>query len=338
MLSIKYGFKIFSISLIFSVSLSCDDGTNKQTEKITNSSFILSDYFDRKIQFNAETKRIIPLYYGECEIITALGAKDKVVGVGLLPQKSIPTYSYILDNYFPHIYEIPVVGGGPISIEKLLQLNPDVVLIDQRVEILNQMGKYKIKSFAIFPRNINDILDNIIIIGKISNKEDNAKILSDSLRNLLKFIKTKTTLLPRSDIPKVYYIWNSLLNTVNDSVHNEIFDVCGGVNVIKNEMPSAYTLTISLENLYKWNPDFIIIRDRSDLSINDILNDKNLKELKAVKNKTVFKEHNGWRGYKIETFFGIIEKSKWFHEELFKDINADNEYKKFLSLIDLFNK
>lgn len=335
-------FKLYS-TLIFLIlllifCLSCGTSTDKQNINNTDSLIVIRDYFNRDIQINSQINRIVPIYYGECEIITSLGAKNKIVGVGLLPQNSNPPYSNILDKFFPEIFKLPIVGDGSINFEKLIQLQPDIVLIDNRAEILKQTDKFKIKTFAIFPRTFNDILKSINIIGNIVHKEQNAKILTDTLTNILNTIRNKSVLLPKSEIPKVYYVWNNLLTTVNDTVHNEIFEICGSINVLKNEFPSAYSLTISLENLYKWNPDFIIIRDRSNLSVNDILNNENLKQLKAVKNNNVYKEHIGWRGYRIETFFGIIEKSKWFHEELYYDINPEIEYQKFLNLIGKFNK
>lgn len=326
----------FSIILMF--CLSCGTATDKQNIINTDSSIVIKDYFNRDIQINSQINRIVPIYYGECEIITALGAKNKIVGVGLLPQNSNPSYSNILDKFFPEIFKLPIVGDGSINFEKLIQLQPDIVLIDNRAEILKQTDKFKIKTLAIFPRTFNDILKSINILGNIVHKEQNAKILTDTLTNILNTIRNKSVLLPKNEIPKVYYVWNNLLTTVNDTVHNEIFEICGSINVLKNEFPSAYSLTISLENLYKWNPDFIIIRDRSNLSVNDILNNENLKQLKAVKNNNVYKEHIGWRGYRIETFFGIIEKSKWFHKELYNDINPEIEYQKFLNLIGKFNK
>jgi iron complex transport system substrate-binding protein len=150
-------------------------------------------------------------------------------------------------------------------------------------------------------------------------------------------VKDKTGALQPADLPSLYYVRADLLTTVGDEGHNEIFRICGGKNVVTNAA-SPYSVKVSLENLYGWDPEVIIIRDRSPLSVADVLSDPRLGNLKAVKSKRVYKEHPGWMEYRLETPFGILEKAKWLHPALFDDLNPETEFQSFVNLLREFNR
>jgi iron complex transport system substrate-binding protein len=95
---------------------------------------------------------------------------------------------------------------------------------------------------------------------------------------------------------------------------------------------------VSLENVYSWNPDVIIIRDAAPLSPNDFYNDPKWRGINAVIDKRIYKEHANWSGYRIETFFGLMEKAKWLNPNLFDTLDPEQEYEHFFALVASLNK
>lgn len=303
-----------------------------------NSSIQINDYFGRSVSLNKPAERIIPTYYTEAEILCALGAKNRIVGIGFIHKDAKSPQSYILAKYMPEIYTLPQIGRGrELNIETIISLKPDLVICENQQEVVQHLESLGIKTIAIFPQKINDVFTEIKILGNLINHQTQAGKLINFLKQNTEKIRERTANLPESSLPTVYYVRSDLLTTVSDEGHNEIFRISGGRNVVKSSF-SPYSVNISLENLLQWNPDIIIIRDRSPLTVDDILQDSRLANIAAVKQKKVFKEHDGWIEYRIESVLGIIEKAKWFHPELFQDVSAEEEFKKLEGLIIEFNR
>ena len=54
-------------------------------------------------------------------------------------------------------------------------------------------------------------------------------------------------------------------------------------------------------------------------------------------NRKVYQETFSWTEFRIGMFFGMIEKAKWLHPELFHDINPQREYEQFENLFHSFS-
>ncbi|MBK8370336.1 MAG: ABC transporter substrate-binding protein [Saprospiraceae bacterium] len=330
--------QVRNILLLIILSLISCKQQPKSIEVIHSNSIEIKDFFNRTIILPPFVNKIVPLYYSECEILTALGAKNKIVGVGLPYNSSTPDYFPILKDFAPEIFKLPQVGAsGNVNLESLFKIKPDLVLSDNNILTINQIENY-FKIISIFPHRYSDIFDHIKTIGKIVGKNSEAKILSDTLTHMLTKVKAIANNISLIDYKKLYYVRSDLLTTLNDSIHNEIFNICGGHNILEKDFPNSFSFQISIELLLKHNPDIIVIRDRSNLNVNDILNDRRLIHLKAVKNKNIFKEHNAWKEYRLESIFGIIEKAKWFHPKEFASLNPNKEYEMFLNLIKKNNE
>jgi iron complex transport system substrate-binding protein len=322
------------ILFIFIAVLHC----SSKKSKVKND-LIIRDYFGRLVSIPDNTDRILTLYYGEAEIICALGAKKKIVGVGHFPNNKEFTPSYILTEFMPEIDDLPKVWSGhALNLEKVMALNPQLVIADNRLKAINRLEALGIPTFAIFPQKFDDVFLSIKNIGRIIQYEQRSEKIIDLLSVLIQRVKAKTDSLPDNELVSLYYVRKDLLTTVNDTVHNEIFRISGGRNVVENSFLPAFSVKVSLENIYQWNPEVIIIRDRSHLNVSDIMNDPLLSNISAVKNKRVFKEHKCWIEFRLESAFGIAEKSKWMHPDLFADIDPDYEHQEFINLIREFNR
>jgi iron complex transport system substrate-binding protein len=307
--------------------LSCKKSEN------TNSFYgkIVIDSFGKEISIPHNVDRVIPIFNSQSEYMCILGAKNKIIGVGI-----VHSNDFIFDRIFPDIYKLPVVGANTINLEKIVQLKPDVVLCGNNKNMIKNIERLNIIAVGTFPENINGILEQLRITGIIVDKEPEAEKIIKFLNERLIYIKNITQSIPEEDRPKIYYARYNPYETLGKGVYSEIINVAGGKNVVSDAGANGQPVIVSLENIYKWNPDIIILRDKAPLSADDLYKDPKWKNISAIINKRIYREHRNWSEYRIEAFFGIMEKAKWFHPNLFTELNPDDEYDKFFKLLESF--
>lgn len=294
----------------------------------------VKDYFNRTINVVQNVQRVIPIYYVQAEILCAIGAREKIVGIGKISANS----SGFLKTYFPEIFELPQVGQSSIDYEKIISLAPDIVFTGTEKPIVERLEQLGYSAIATYPNNLNDIMDEIVFYGNVMGNEKQALRIHDLFQGLVERIKEISKNIPQKKKAKVYYIRTDALTTLGGNVQGEIIDLAGGKLVTDGIGDNATSLQMSFEDIHKYNPEVIIIRDRAFVKPEDIYNDERWKDIDAVKNKKIFQEHSGWTEFRLETIFGVIEKAKWLHPELFKDLDFEIEYKKFIEIVNGNNK
>ena len=73
---------------------------------------------------------------------------------------------------------------------------------------------------------------------------------------------------------------------------NTLLSNAGGKNAA-SELTDTYWANVSYEQLLAWNPDYIIIAADATYSVDDVINDANLADCNAVKNKKVVTVRSG---------------------------------------------
>ena len=226
-------------------------------------------------------ERIISTAPSNTEILFALGLGDKVVGV--------TTYC----NYPPEAPEKEKIGGfSTVDIEKIISLNPDMVLAssitgDENIKKLEDKG---ITVLIVEPKNIDEILKAIELIGNVTGKENEAKSLTENMLKRINKVKENSKNLKEK--PKVMYVvWHEpLMSAGKNTFANDIIEIAGGENIY-SDMEIQYP-TISLESVIDRNPDIIIASvghgDAGNLTYNYVMNEPRLKDVNAVKNKRVY--------------------------------------------------
>lgn len=221
-------------------------------------------------------QRIVSLSPGNTEILFALGAGNRVVGVS--------SYS----DYPIEAKSIPSVGSyiAP-DIEKIVSLKPDMVVAlkqtqDQHIRILNQAG---IKVVAVDPKNLQEILTAIDTISEAIGEPSSGLALRNELATQLDKIKAAVSSLP----PKRVFvqIWdNPLLTAGNKSFINDVITQAGGINVAA-EKNTDYT-PWDIEMLYAYQPDVYIISSHSTNGNLSFVDKNELKDVAAIKNQQIF--------------------------------------------------
>jgi len=326
---IKHSIALFFLSFFLLSSCNSKQDKSSQKEKI------MKDFFGRNVAIPTKVERILPIYYIQAEFLCAVGASSRIVGVG----KVNPNSSEILNIIFPKIHELPVIGiQSSINYEKIISLKPDLIFTGTEKEILENLERFGLNVVATYPNNLEDILDEVLFYGEIVQKKPEADRIYAFLKKTLSTVAKPRLNIPDKNLPKVYYIRTDPFTTLGGELQGEIFNLAGGDLVTKKMGNNSNSLNVSLEDIYKFNPDIIVIRDRASVTPDDIYKDVRWQNIKAVKDKKVFQETNGWTEFRFGTFFGIMEKAKWFHPKEFTLLNPTEEYETFLNLIKRNNE
>jgi iron complex transport system substrate-binding protein len=253
---------------------------NKQCKITFYRVFSGKDALDSKVDLCFEPKRIISLAPNLTEILFAIGAGDKVVGVS--------NYSDFPDE----AKKKQKVGGffNP-SIEEMFVLDPDIVLVARGtpLSVINKLKSLGLAVYSSDPHSIKDIYNLIITVGKITGNITESLELVNSMKNEEKLIKAKTDSIPHGNRKKVYVeMWNNpKISVGKDTFINSLITEAGGINIavkVKGNWP-----VMSDESVIQANPDVIILLYPGN--INEIKKRPGWENLNAVKNNRIYVEN-----------------------------------------------
>ena len=287
---IKLKFLIITTLLLFILLCAQPKVTKSSVEEINVSEILnpkLVDDTGYPINTSRIPERIVSLAPSNTEILFAIGAGDRVVGVT----------DYC--NYPPEVIEkkrrgeIKSVGGySTVNVERVLALKPDLVVASygnslQTIELLRSYG---LNVIAFNPKNVSDVMRSIILIGYATGNYEEAKKLVIEMVNRIQEVEEKVKDKRRMRVAHIVWhdpIWVSGRNTFID----DVIRLAGGENAFDFDGWRV----ISVEDLIKANPEVIIVNSGTGMSssgvnviYNWVMSDKRLKVIDAVKNGRVY--------------------------------------------------
>ncbi|OGF46996.1 MAG: hypothetical protein A2452_01335 [Candidatus Firestonebacteria bacterium RIFOXYC2_FULL_39_67] len=242
----------------------------------------LTDDAGRSALISKEPKRIISLAPSNTEILFMLGLGDKVAGV-----------SNICD-YPAEAKKKEKVGDffSP-SLEKILMLKPDLVLAGGGVqkELAIKLSTMGIPVLTLYPKDLNQVLMDAVLVGKAAGKEKEALTLVNSLKERIKAVKEKAK---NRKKPKVYFeIWNQPVTSAGKgSFIDELISLAGGENIF-SDIDKTFP-EVSVEEIIKRNPGIIITAymEKKGKMKKEITARAGWGSIKAVKEDKVFDDLN----------------------------------------------
>ena len=178
------------------------------------------------------------------ELMYAIGAEDNLKAVST--QCSYPeeakTKPVIGDTYF-------------INEDMLLKIKPDYFLATDSAEfMLNKYKRFGIKPLALKYPNIEAIYDNILLLGQLTGKEENAQKVVNETKNKVEEAKK----LNKSPKKILYVISMQPFMTIGGkSFITDIIEKSGNHSVTK-DLDTFYP-AISLEYAINQKPDIIVL-------------------------------------------------------------------------------
>ena len=256
---------------------------------------VITDFRGKEIEFNKHVEKIVVLSSYWAELLYAIGAGDRIVGIG-----SYVKYHYYLPEYIRNKTSVGSIFRG-INIEELAALDPDVVIMDtgysRANEIIEQIEDLGIPVIGLFIRSIDDELKAIDIFGKITGLVDRANELKNFIATRYEELLSRASTISEGDKLRVVMISGSsvieggeITVYANTSWGRAIEDI-GAINIALEHNPDEEWPKIDLETLYTWDPDIILITS-SMSKIQDVLdaieNDERWYGLRAYNEKNIY--------------------------------------------------
>lgn len=207
----------------------------------------LTDDLGRKVTVKAEPARIISVLPSNTETLCAIGACAKLVGV---------------DDYsdFPaQVTKLPKVGGlyDP-NVEKIVSLRPDLVIVSKYGKLTEQLDKLGVPTLAVNPESYADVFSKTTLLGRIVNREAQAKTLNIQMQREIAKVEILTKNAVRK--PTTYFEIDPTPYSIGpNSFMGTLLTKAGARNVIPASLGDFPK--VDPELIVKQNPQLILGTD-----------------------------------------------------------------------------
>ncbi len=209
----------------------------------------LKDATGTSFRFSSPPQRIVSLAPSITESLYQLGAGERIVGVTIFAD--VPA----------EVRKKAKVGTmlNP-SLEKIVSLNPDLVLITQEgnsLQTMDSLRRLGIKVFVIGEsRDFSDIKEHFLLLGKIVGQEKKAGQIVREASGIIAAVRKEVSPLP---LVRVFWqVWPHPLFTVAKGTFiDQLIRMAGGINIV-HEAKIRYP-RYSREAVIEKNPQVIIL-------------------------------------------------------------------------------
>lgn len=192
----KKFFPLFLIFvLFFSLFLfSCRSmPSSSSTPAVSPMTLTATDYWGNEVQLKQKPTHVVSLGPSATEIMASLSAMDLLVGVTTA------------DDYPTEVAQIEKVGemDNP-SLEKILSLNPDLVLavFGNPMTLIENLRDQSIPVFGMNPQTVNEVIADIKKVGNLVGREDKAEEVVRDIEETIGFMEER--LAKTATLPTVY--------------------------------------------------------------------------------------------------------------------------------------
>ncbi|MBD3629850.1 MULTISPECIES: ABC transporter substrate-binding protein [Cyclobacteriaceae] len=296
----------------------------------------ITDMRNVSVDVPISPERIITVSDGMLEsVLWAFGKLDKVIALGSrcvqhnfsydIPGKN-KTYRYTdgmnpIRVLYPETAQLPLIAssGLPLQLEQMVALQPDLVVLREGSCTLNNLDDPKsqqalsmLKSMGIpvvvlkgttsyDPPNLDMLNQEILLLGMLFDKTEEAQQLVTYLNETIQFIKNRTFDLQEHEKPKVLMLGLSPVareggsagvTRGTDTIEGYFIEtVINANNAIQGRGGRSSSLMLSEEQILALDPDVIILHTASGYHPPEEIYEapyySRLQNLRAVKEKKV---------------------------------------------------
>ena len=271
---LKYNIAVFFIILI--LALSCTKNNNN-----------IKDRYGNDIILPKHIESIISLSPAITEILIDLNISDKITASDSYSKDILLKYN---NNKYKDLITFDLASPDA---EKLIALNPDIVLVNSLSLFSGSEALDNLKSIGIcvivvpYSETISDIENDILFISSIFNKYEEGRKIADNMNANIEKIKLISSSITNKK--RVYFEIGSMPSFYSFGTNvflNEMIDIIGAENIFKDRNS---WLNVSEESIIHANPDVILTSvNYIDNPEDEILNRAAWKNINAVKNKEVY--------------------------------------------------
>ena len=216
----------------------------------------LVDYMGNVIVLDSPPERIVSLAPSNTEILFAVGAGDKVVGV-----TNYCNYPYNFTAWIEAGNMTSIGSHYSLAVEPIVALDPDLVIAStvgnsENVVNLKKLG-YNV--LVLETKTLDGLLKDILLVGRATGNEIKASNLVTEMRTRIDSVVNKVTNVPTT--PKVYHeVWRDPLRSAGPGTFvDDLITLAGGENIF-NDASTSWP-TVSSETVIEKNPEVIFLPD-----------------------------------------------------------------------------
>lgn len=271
-----------------------------------------------------------------------LGSAEKIVGIP--PASMGAAKAGLLGEVFPEILkaETKYMSGLDLNIEELMRLRPDVVFyLAGNKELGAMIRNAGLPAVAISPTKWNyDVIRTydewIKTLSQIFPQESKTALVSSYSKKVYADVQKRVKDIKPEERKKVLFLFqydDKQMITSGRSFFGQYWCEAVGAKNAAEEVPADNSnAVITMEQVYKWNPDVIFITNFTPALPDDLYNNRiggdNWSNITAVKNKAVYKMPLGmYRSYTpgTDTPITFLWMAQKVYPEIFKDIDIEKE-------------
>ena len=213
----------------------------------------LSDDTGRSVTLEAEPERIVSLAPSNTEIVCALDACDRIVGVT------------DFDDYPPQVADVAkVVTMAQVDVEAVVAAEPDLVIAAGNeltpTAVIEQLTDLGLAVMTIYPESLDEIYADIELVGRALDRADAARALVEDMESRVTAVQTAVADL---EPPRTFYevgVFEGAIYTAGDgSFLASLIDTAGGEPITGDPLSTS----IQLEDLVAADPELILLGDAS---------------------------------------------------------------------------
>jgi iron complex transport system substrate-binding protein len=184
-----------------------------------------TDSSGQQVSFTKPFSRIISLYSAHSENMAALGAADKLIGIGRE------------EDFPPEILDKDTFSYREDA-EKFLAAAPDLVLVRPMIErsypeLLNKLRRVGITVVSLQPNTVEEIFAYWRQLGLLVGREEAAELMIADFSTRKERVRGKVASIPVESRPKVYFeaIHAKMKTFATDSIAMYVLEQAGGNNI-----------------------------------------------------------------------------------------------------------
>lgn len=245
----------------------------------------ITDITGRQVEIPTDVTRVVTVDPFSSQFVYIIEADDRLVGTCIGPANRD-----LVNKTQPRLGSLPSAGCKTnVNLEELMRLEPELVISSVDYETINNdIERISIPIVQIDLEEAENLAKSYEIIGEIFGKEKEAQEFIDYYNQKVNAVREIGNGIPANERKRIYFGQRSPLQTLGDDYYEaEIARIAGASNAAKGL--SGGDNTVSMEQVYEWDPSAVVLLPYCPASVADILADPAWQSLSAVKEKQVFR-------------------------------------------------
>lgn len=306
-------------------------------------SVTVTDMSGDTVTVTGEVKSIINLWPAGTSSFFVMGAGSLVDGLAVNNAGTVNSWSEL---FYPGASSIPALGGTTPTIETLVSLNPDLVIVHPMTAKTGFADEIRAMGISAININFSDyesMMTAYTFLGEILGGIYEERLESWCEMIIEKEAEISALTAEVTDRPVVYYIGgqsDSLTTTMGqNSICADWTEIAGGTYL--SSLTSSPTSTeLTAEEIFSINPDVIIVGGTWQRRlIEELESTEGWKELKAVKNGRVYGNPYGafaWDRFGLESYFQMEYALMCIQPEI-AEANGINREHMIIEILDFYS-